>query len=250
MPTLDTLESHLQTLLEVNLLKYLPGYKVEERIFQQLANAMRNSLRDLDGTTFAPNDFVIIAHPSIITRWNSEPRLMPDLAKALQSAGEESGFHFLSNPVVSSAEDTHVPEDRARIIASFSGGSFPETRGLPIEFQPDDSTENIPANAFLVLDGTKIFPLDLPVLNIGRRLSNQVVINDKRVSRTHAQLRVTKGRFAVFDLNSTGGTFVNGQRINKSILSPGDVISLAGVTLIYSQDLPSGQETKRVIAVK
>jgi hypothetical protein len=250
MPTLDALESRLQTLLEINLLKYLPGYKVEERIFQQLATAMRNSLRDLDGTIFAPNDFVIIAHPSIITRWNSEPRLMPDLAKALQSAGEESGFHFLSNPVVSSAEDTHVPEDRARIIASFSGGSFPETRGLPIEFQPDDSTENIPANAFLVLDGTKIFPLDLPVLNIGRRLSNQVVINDKRVSRTHAQLRVTKGRFAVFDLNSTGGTFVNGQRINKSILYPGDVISLAGVTLIYSQDLLSGLETKRVIAVK
>jgi pSer/pThr/pTyr-binding forkhead associated (FHA) protein len=88
------------------------------------------------------------------------------------------------------------------------------------------------------------------VLNIGRRINNQVVINDKRISRTHAQLRVTKGRFAIFDLNSTGGTFVNGQRINKTILYPGDMISLAGVTLIYSQDLPSGQETKRVIAVK
>jgi pSer/pThr/pTyr-binding forkhead associated (FHA) protein len=144
-----------------------------------------------------------------------------------------------------------MPEDRTRIIASFSGAGFPDTHGLPpIDFQPDDSTDNIPANAFLVLDGTKIIPLNHPVLNIGRRLNNQVVINDKRISRTHAQLRVTKGRFAIFDLNSTGGTFVNGQRINKTILYPGDMISLAGVTLIYGQDLPSGQETKRVIAVK
>ncbi len=250
MPTLDNFESRLQTLLEVNLLKYLPGYNIEEQVFQQLATAMRNSLRDLDGTTIAPNDFVIIANPSIIARWHSEPRLLPDLAKALRSAGEEAGFHFLSEPVVSSAEDVHMPKDRSRIIASFSGGSFPETRGLPVEFQPDISVEKIPANAFLVVEGTKIIPLDLPVLNIGRRLNNQVVINDKRVSRVHAQLRVTKGRFAVFDLNSTGGTFVNGQRINKSILLPGDVISLAGVTLIYSQDIPSGQVTKRVIAVK
>ncbi|MGZ6347156.1 MAG: FhaA domain-containing protein [Anaerolineales bacterium] len=250
MPTLDTLESRLQTLLEVNLLKFLPGYKVEERVFQQLANAMRNSLRVLNGTTFAPNDFIIIVHPSIITRWHSEPRFLPDLAKALQAAGEEAGFHFLSSPVVSSVEDIHMPEDRARIIASFSGGGFPETHGLAIEFQRDDSTENIPVNAFLLLDGTKIISLDLPVLNIGRRLNNQIVINDKRISRTHAQLRVTKGHFALFDLNSTGGTFVNGQRINKTILYPGDVISLAGVTLIYSQDLPSGQETKRVISIK
>ncbi|MBK6645463.1 MAG: FHA domain-containing protein [Anaerolineales bacterium] len=47
-----------------------------------------------------------------------------------------------------------------------------------------------------------------------------------------------KGRFVVFDLNSTGGTFVNGQRTSQSVLYPGDVISLAGVALIFGQDNP------------
>jgi pSer/pThr/pTyr-binding forkhead associated (FHA) protein len=250
MPTLDTLESRLRSLLEVHLLKFLPGYKVEDMIYQQLANAMRYSFKDQDGSTIAPNEFVIITHPATIARWQLEPRFIPDLAKALQVTGEEAGFHFLSNPEVTTIEDINIPEDRARIIASFSGGGFPETRDMPIEFRPDEAVENIPANAFLVIDGTKIIKLDLPVFNIGRRLNNHIVINDKRVSRTHAQLRVIKGRYAIFDLNSSGGTFVNGQRINKSILYPGDMISLAGVKLIFGQDLPDGQETKKVVVTK
>ena len=81
-------------------------------------------------------------------------------------------------------------------------------------------------------------PLTEPVVNIGRRLENQLVIDDPRVSRNHAQLRAIKGRFVLFDLNATGGTFVNGQRTSQTVLYPGDVISLAGVALIFGQDNP------------
>jgi pSer/pThr/pTyr-binding forkhead associated (FHA) protein len=42
----------------------------------------------------------------------------------------------------------------------------------------------------------------------------------------------------LFDLNSTGGSFVNGQRTSQTVLYPGDVISLAGVALIFGQDNP------------
>jgi pSer/pThr/pTyr-binding forkhead associated (FHA) protein len=247
MPTLDNLESHLQTLLEVHLLKYLPSYKVEDWVYQQLAFAMQNNLKEQDGKIYAPNVYVISASSFTLTRWRSEPRFVPDLAKALLAAGEEAGFHFLTNPTVSTAEDTDILPDRTHIIASFKNERFPDTHGLSIVIQGEDSPDSIPPNAFLVMDGRNIYPLDLPVLNIGRRLNNQVIINDKRVSRIHAQLRVTKGRFAIFDLNSSGGTFVNGKRINKSILNPGDVISLAGVTLIYGQDLPVGKGTQKVV---
>ena len=65
-----------------------------------------------------------------------------------------------------------------------------------------------------------------------------LVIDDPRISRNHAQLRAIKGRYVIFDLNSTGGTFVNAQRTSQSVLYPGDVISLAGVPLIYGQDNP------------
>jgi pSer/pThr/pTyr-binding forkhead associated (FHA) protein len=239
MPTLDELESRLQTLLEVHLLKNLPGYKAEDRVYQQLAAAMHNSLEEQEGITFAPNVYVIIAHPTTLSRWRNEPRLVKELAEALQTAGEEAGFQFLMNPTVTTVADTDVAIDETHLIASFSGESVAETRGMPTESQTEVPADTIPPNAFVILGGTKIISLNRPVINIGRRLDNQVVIDDPRVSRTHAQLRVTKSRFALFDLNSTGGTFVNGQRTNKAILYPGDVISLAGVTLIFGQDQPT-----------
>ncbi len=245
MPTLDDLESRLQTLLEVHFLKYLPGYKAEDRVYQHLAAAMHNSLKEQGGITFAPNVYVIIARPSTLARWHTEPRLVKELADALHTAGEEAGFHFLTDPTVTTAADTDMTADETHIIASFSSENVAETRGMPIESQFEIPADTIPPNAFLILAGTKIIPLNRPVINIGRRLDNQVVINDPRVSRAHAQLRVAKGRFALFDLNSTGGTFVNGQRMNKSILYPGDVISLAGVTLIFGQDLLTGRGAEK-----
>ncbi|MCX6072630.1 MAG: FHA domain-containing protein [Chloroflexi bacterium] len=59
------------------------------------------------------------------------------------------------------------------------------------------------------------------------------------ISRTHAQLRSQRGKFVLVDLNSTGGTRVNGSVIRQHTLKPGDVINIAGIELIYGQD-PSG----------
>lgn len=97
--------------------------------------------------------------------------------------------------------------------------------------------KTIPASAFLIVN-SQIFPLDKELINIGRKLDNHIVIHDPRVSRNHAQLRVMDGQFVVLDLNSTGGTFVNGQRVTKSVLYSGDTISLSGVPLKFVEDAP------------
>ncbi len=96
----------------------------------------------------------------------------------------------------------------------------------------------IPEDAFVIVDGVKVIPLTTPLVRIGRRLENNLVLDDPRVSRTHAELRAINGRYVLFDLNSTGGTFVNGIRITQSVVYPGDVISLAGVNLVYGQKNP------------
>ncbi len=96
----------------------------------------------------------------------------------------------------------------------------------------------IPEDAFVIVDGIKVIPLSQPLIRIGRRLENNLVLDDPRVSRTHAELRAINGRYVLFDLNSTGGTFVNGLKITQSVVYPGDVISLAGVNLVYGQKNP------------
>lgn len=237
MATLDEFESHLQSLLEVHLLKYLPGYKVEDGIAQRLAAAMHSHLKNVGGTSQAPNIYMIVAHPSTLSRWHTDPRLFDELANVLYTAGNEAGFQFLSRPTVTTTADTNMPVDQVRILVSFSGQSVGETQGMPPESQA--TPEKMPSNAFLIIGGTQIVPLNRSVINIGRRLDNHIVIDDPRVSRAHAQLRLVKDHFVLFDLNSSGGTFVNGQRTNQSVLYPGDVISLAGITLIFGQDVPT-----------
>jgi pSer/pThr/pTyr-binding forkhead associated (FHA) protein len=107
-----------------------------------------------------------------------------------------------------------------------------------LQAKPDDDVATVPEDAFVIVDGIKVIPLTQPIVNIGRRVENTLVIDDPRVSRTHAQLRAINGRYIIFDLNSTGGTFINGERVTQSILYPGDVISLAGADLIYGQKNP------------
>jgi pSer/pThr/pTyr-binding forkhead associated (FHA) protein len=102
----------------------------------------------------------------------------------------------------------------------------------------DEKSERIPANAYFFMEGGRTYPLDQAVVNIGRMLDNHLVIDDPRVSRHHAQLRAVDGHFVLFDLNSTGGIFVNGRRVTETIVYPNDSISLAGVTLTFHQDAP------------
>ena len=86
------------------------------------------------------------------------------------------------------------------------------------------------------MDGRRTINLTGSVINIGRRLDNQIIVDDARVSRSHAQLRLRFGHYVVYNLGSTGGTFVNGRRVEECVLRPGDVISLGGVPLIYGED--------------
>jgi pSer/pThr/pTyr-binding forkhead associated (FHA) protein len=55
------------------------------------------------------------------------------------------------------------------------------------------------------------------VTDLGRGAANGIVIDDDRVSEQHARVRVDEdGQFVLWDLASTNGTFVNGERITAA----------------------------------
>ncbi|MBI3172589.1 MAG: DUF3662 domain-containing protein [Chloroflexi bacterium] len=236
---LNDLEARLQNLIEVRLMSVLPGQSVESRVAQKLAAAMQGTLvRQAEGVDLAPNVYTIIVNPEDATRWQ-DPRLLEALIEALKSAGQEAGLQFASSPEITISTNPSHPQNDASVLASHRVESMAETKGMPNEnSQAPKEADHIPENAFLIIEGVKVYPLTASVINIGRRMDNQLVIDDPRISRNHAQLRAINGRFVLFDLNSTGGTFVNGQRTSQSVLYPGDVISLAGVALIFGQDNP------------
>ncbi len=113
-----------------------------------------------------------------------------------------------------------------------------KTRPVDTKVNREEDAETVPEEAFVVVDGTKVIPLTQALVSIGRRVENTIVLEDPRISRNHAELRAVKGRYVLYDLDSKGGSFVNGVRVTQSLLYPGDVISLAGLNLVYGQKNP------------
>ena len=59
-------------------------------------------------------------------------------------------------------------------------------------------------------------------IRIGRRQENDLVLDGDKVSREHATIESENGRYCVADLGSANGTFVNGQRVERSPIACGD----------------------------
>lgn len=77
------------------------------------------------------------------------------------------------------------------------------------------------------------FALDKEVMTIGRKKDNDIRIENLAVSGHHAKLLTIFDDSFLEDLNSTNGTFVNGQRITKHPLRSGDVITIGKHELRY-----------------
>lgn len=71
------------------------------------------------------------------------------------------------------------------------------------------------------------FPLQTEQATVGRSAGNDLVLADPEISRRHIRVVRRADGFAVEDIGSTNGTFVNGQRISHlTLLQDGDTIDL------------------------
>jgi putative nucleotidyltransferase with HDIG domain len=79
---------------------------------------------------------------------------------------------------------------------------------------------------------------------VGRDRENKLPIRSSAVSRYHAVLTGSDGDHYVEDLDSTNGTFLNGKRVKKAQISPGDKITIANVDILVEAG-PSPLRAKR-----
>ena len=78
---------------------------------------------------------------------------------------------------------------------------------------------------------TSRMPLPAKAMRIGRVPDNDLVLSDLNVSRYHAELRKSPtGDYEIVDLDSHNGTFVNGQRVSRQILTEQDLVSIGSST--------------------
>ena len=82
----------------------------------------------------------------------------------------------------------------------------------------------------------KIYTLTTGTIRIGRSTDSDLVINDAEMSRQHAQLVQQDDGYAIQDLGSTNGTFVNSQRISSMVpIYSGDVVAFGEAIVLLVQ---------------
>ncbi len=93
-------------------------------------------------------------------------------------------------------------------------------------------------------DDVETHPLEAPEIVLGRMSDCDLVLSSPFVSRHHAKLVRSGTGYSIVDLSSSGGTSVNGQRVQEQKLQPMDRIRLgrSGVELRYvEEECDSGQ---------
>jgi len=96
------------------------------------------------------------------------------------------------------------------------------------------------AKLILSMDGLvlKEITLSKERMTIGRKPHNDIQIDNLAISGEHAVLVTILNDSFLEDLNSTNGTYVNGQSVKKHFLQNGDVIELGKYRLKYVNEVP------------
>jgi len=241
---LDKLEFRLQALIEGSAARLYASELRQIDLSHQLIGAMQKGIKsDPDGSFIAPNRYMISINPHQIQLFTGDDDRTLVLIDSLEQFASEASLIFRSEPKIHFHSDPDIPLGECRVDSLIEQPELAHTSDIVHATHETSSAK--PADAYLIINGTDMIPLKEMVVNIGRRPDNHIVIEDNRVSRIHAQLRAIKKRYVIFDLNSTGGTFVNNSRIGQAILAPGDVISLAGFPLLFGQEETPISSTQR-----
>ncbi len=88
---------------------------------------------------------------------------------------------------------------------------------------------------------------------IGRMSDNNIVLEDKTVSRYHSEIIEKNNKYLIKDLGSHNGTFVNGVIITSVNLKAGDRITIGKNTFLFDsekEDIFSDEDTKSYVTIK
>ena len=83
------------------------------------------------------------------------------------------------------------------------------------------------------------FSLAKATVTLGRATNSDVILEDRNVSRSHTVLKCDELGCELVDLGSANGTRVNGVRVDRASLKPGDIITIGKNTLHFEADNPA-----------
>ena len=233
-PTISVGQTYVPNHYEVTL------HKEDFAEFEPFRHSLEHNMAEFVSDLATERGYSLVARPrvllqagegisrrsiEVVGRLSDEPA-----AAALANAGRSGGgpqastVHLGGPPPGGGAP----PIDRTHAMAQVPQGGTSTSR-----------TGVVPPPAWLQpLTGdlaNRQFQVSKTLLSIGRGLDNDLVIDDPRVSRHHAQITYRHNHYLLRDLRSTNGTFVRNQPVEAVVLASGDIISLGGLEILFTE---------------
>jgi pSer/pThr/pTyr-binding forkhead associated (FHA) protein len=137
-----------------------------------------------------------------------------------------------------SEDDRNLNEAAGETTADFGDQFIDEDDGSTAATRAE-TFEGLPSGSALLVvkrgpNAGSRFLLDQPVTSAGRHPDSDILLDDVTVSRRHAVFRLEKdGRWAVADVGSLNGTYVNSQPVDSTVLADNDQIQIGKFRLVF-----------------
>jgi hypothetical protein len=242
--SLSKFEARIQRFIEEGTARLFASQDTKAQLAASLIEAMQAEVKFGESDVLvAPGIYTIQTNAEYADSLRENDTVLEEIKTALLQAAAQSGIQIPGELVFHVVPQEDLAVGEFRVHCNGAGETVSQTQ--TIKKAVDAVERQIPTGAFLIVGGTKIFPLNIPIVNIGRKNDNHLVIENPQISRRHAQLRAIAGHYHFFDLGSTGGSKINNHEVKTAALMAGDVIHLAGVPIIYGEDaVQSGSVTQ------
>ena len=204
---------------------------------------------------YVPNEYTVYLSPADREQFESyEESLIGELQEYLAENARREKYVLLSPPKVLIETDEDLDVGEFGIATRMAQGGRQVTPdeapapdvepGATMVYKPKaPETEAVSAEelgleqetATLTVNG-KRHELDKRRIVIGRSRDCDIQLADANVSRRHAEVRQEGAAHWVVDLDSTNGTEVNGRRLKRAKLRPGDTITVGSTELVFRKE--------------
>jgi hypothetical protein len=219
---LDQFEHRLDELLNGALTAAFEDEVQPVEIVAAITREMDEHLQELtNGRLVAPNHFIVDLASHDYDRMKDHLKtLEPEFVALATTHAQNQNYSLTGDVVVSVMKDRELDVGVFRI--SFEQVAATTSSTLP---SADIETHSI----FIRGVG---HPLTKPINRIGRSSDADIVINDPAISRLHAEITIGS-EVVLRDLNSTNGTWFNGERISEIVLTESCTFKLGTIEVEF-----------------
>ena len=249
MSVLRNLEARIEGLVEGVFSRAFSSQVQPVEIARKLAKEMDSHRTASVSQVYAPNQYTVWLSPEDHERLEGYERsLAQELSAYLLEHARRQDYALLTRPEVLIESDDRLRlgefgiqprlvKPPARQGDTGEQGQHGHTMvysAPPKEKQRKPKSAPLTETRAIVSLGDRRYVLDGPAAVIGRSRECDCVLEDRNVSRQHAELRQSRnGDWAIADLGSTNGIKVNDRRVESARLSPGDEVVLGTTRFVF-----------------